>query len=76
MQDIFISLENTGERHQYDEAVKALNSYCVPQVNAAFARQAFHKTNPKAGETTQQFATRLKKAAINCNYGAETDKNI
>ena len=60
----------------YDEAVDALNSYFMPQMKAAFARQSLHEINPKAGETTQQFATRLKKAAVNCHYGAEADNNV
>ena len=57
-------------------AVTALNNYFVPKVNNALARQVFHGINPAAGETIQQFATRLKKAALDCAYGAETDNNI
>ena len=57
-------------------AVTALNNYFVPKVNNALARQVFHGINPAAGETLQQFATRLKKAALDCAYGAETDNNI
>ena len=44
--------------------------------NADLARQVFHDINPAAGETIQQFATRLKKAALYCAYGDETDNNI
>ena len=65
-----------GDRREYDVAVTALNNYFVPKVNNAFARQVFHGINPAAGETIQQFATRLKKAALDCAYGAETDNNI
>ena len=42
----------------------------------ALARQVFHGINPAAGETIQQFATRLKKAALDCANGTETDNNI
>ena len=55
---------------------KALNNYFVPMANAALARQVFHDINPAAGETIQQFATRLKKAALYCTYGDETENNI
>ena len=76
VQDIFLTLADTGERREYDVAVTALNNYFVPKTNAALARQVFHGINPAAGETIQQFATRLKKAALDCAYGDETDNNI
>ena len=76
VQDIFLTLTETGDRREYDVAVTALNNYFVPKVNNALARQVFHSINPAAGETIQQFATRLKKAALDCAYGAETDNNI
>ena len=76
VQDIFLTLTDTGERREYDVAVTALNNYFVPKANAALARQVFHGINPAAGETIQQFATRLKKAALDCAYGDETDNNI
>ena len=77
VQDIFLTLTETGDRREYDVAVTALNNYYfVPKVNNALARQVFHGINPAAGETIQQFATRLKKAALDCAYRAETDNNI
>lgn len=57
----------------YDAAVAALNRYFVPQVNATFAHQTFHKISQKEGETVQQFATQLIRAARDCNFGAGTD---
>ena len=47
-----------------------------PKVNNALARHVFHGIHPAAGETIQQFATRLRKAALDRAYGAETDNNI
>ncbi len=76
VQNIFSTLENTGEVTDYDAAVTALNSYFVPHVNAAFARQAFHKLNQKTGETIQQFATRLRQAAKDCGFQADTDNQV
>ncbi len=48
----------------------------MPQVNAAFARQAFHTLNQKTGETIQQFATRLRQAPKDCGFQADTDNQI
>ena len=60
----FATLANTGQRYDYAAAVVALNAYFVPQVNSAFARQTFHQIEQRPGETVQQFATRLRSAAI------------
>lgn len=43
VQDVFSTLPQTGEVTNYAAAVAALNAYFVPQVNAAYARQTFHK---------------------------------
>ena len=37
VQDIFLTLTDTGERREYDVAVTALNNYFVPKANAALA---------------------------------------
>ena len=47
VQDIFLTLTDTGERREYDVAVTALNNYFVPKANAALARQVFHGINPE-----------------------------
>ncbi|XP_077861574.1 uncharacterized protein LOC144342001, partial [Saccoglossus kowalevskii] len=76
VQDIFSTLPLTGEVTDYDAAVTALNTYFVPQVNPAFARQTFHQIAQKQGETVQQFVTRLRKAARDCNFAADNDNQI
>ena len=76
LREIFTTLPDTGEATDYTRAVEALNAYFVPQVNSAFARQTFHQITQKPGETVQQFATRLKKAAKDCDFGADTDNQI
>ena len=63
VQEIFTTLTETGDATNYASAVEALNAYFVPQVNSAFARQTFHQITQNPGETVQQFATRLRKAA-------------
>ena len=60
----------------YASAVAALNAYFVPQLNSTFARQTFHRITQNPGETVQQFVTRLRKAAKDCDFGTDTDNQI
>lgn len=76
VQDIFSTLPRTGEVTDYAAAVDALNTYFVPQVNAAYARQTFHKVSQKQGETVQQFCTRLRQAAKDCDFQGDKDNQI
>ena len=76
VQEIFTTLTDTGNTTDYARAVDVLNAYFVPQVNSAFARQTFHQITQKPGETVQQFATRLKKAAKDCDFGTDADNQI
>jgi hypothetical protein len=76
VQDIFSTLQNTGEAIEYAPCVTALNEYFVPQVNVPYARQLFSAAEPTEGETFQQFSTRLRKLALDSNYGADTDNHI
>ena len=76
MQEIFTTLTENGDATNYARAVEALNAYFVPQVNSAFARQTFHRITQNPGETVQQFVTRLRKAAKDCDFGTDTDNQI
>lgn len=76
VQDIFSTFPWTGEVTDYAAAVDALNTYFVPQVNAAYARQTFHKVSQKQGETVQQFCTRLRQAAKDCDFQGDKDNQI
>ena len=69
-------MPDMGGPTEYDAAVAALNAYFVPQVNTAFARQSFYQTTQKPGETVQQFVTRLRQAAKDCAFAADTDNQI
>ena len=48
----------------------------MPQVNSAFARQTFHRITQNPGETVQQFVTRLRRSAKDCDFGTDTDNPI
>lgn len=76
VQDIFATLPDRGAADEYDACVDALNTYFVPQVNVPYARQLFNAVELSDGETFQQFSTRLRKLAVDCNYGADTDNHI
>ena len=76
VQEIFTTLTETGDATNYASAVEALNAYFVPQVNSAFARQTFHRITQNPGETVQQFVTRLRKAAKDCDFGTDPDNQI
>uniref|UniRef100_A0A1A8UR80 Inter-alpha (Globulin) inhibitor H2 n=1 Tax=Nothobranchius furzeri TaxID=105023 RepID=A0A1A8UR80_NOTFU len=76
VQDVFSTLPRTGGAADYAAAVTALNTYFVPQVNAAYARQTFHKLSQTPGETVQQFCTRLRRAAKDCDFQGDNDNQI
>ena len=41
VQDIFLTLPNTGDVKDYQKAVDALNAYFAPKVNTTYARHCF-----------------------------------
>ena len=76
VQDIFLTLPDTGEPADYGRAVLALDDYFVPRVNVTFARQEFHAVTQQHAETVQQFVTRLRQAGRDCAFGADMDNQI
>ena len=76
VQDIFSTLPDTGDAKDYKKAVEALNAYFIPKVDVTYARHSFRQLSQAPGETTRQFATRLRRVAKDCDYGAETDNQI
>ena len=76
VQDIFYTLSNTGDAKDYKKAVDAFNAYFVPKVDTRYARHCFRQLTQAPGETTRQFATRLRRAAKDCDYGAGTDNQF
>ena len=76
VQDIFYTLPDMGDEKDYEKAVDALNAYFVPKIDATYARHCFRQLTEAPGETIRQFATRLRRAAKDCGYGADTDNQI
>ena len=76
VQDIFLTLPNTGDVKDYRKAVDALNAYFAPKVDTTYARHCFRQLIQALGETIRQFATRLRRASKDCDYGEDTDNQI
>ena len=76
VQDIFSTLPNTGDAKDYKKAVDALNAYFVPKVDTTYARNRFRQLIQAAGKTAQKFATRLRRASKDCDYGEDTGNQI
>ena len=65
-QEIFDTLPDTGE--DYATAMAKLDGYFTPKKNVDFEVFQFRKTMQHSGETTDQFATRLRKLASTCEF--------
>ena len=76
VQDIFLNLPNTGDVKDYRKAVDALNAYFAPKVDTTYARHCFRQLIQAPGETIRQFATRLRRASKDCDYGEDTENQI
>ena len=58
------------------KAVDALNAYFIPKTDTTYARHSFRQLTQTPGETTRQFATRLRRVAKDCGYGEDTENQI
>lgn len=79
VRDIFnnsIPTAARGEAKDYKKAMDALTEYFKPQKNVPMARQAFLAAQPRAGETINNFVTRLQMLAEHCEYGDEKDNQV
>ena len=76
VQDIFATLDETGDVTDYSVAVSVLNSYFVPRSSETDARHAFKQTIPKPGESIQQYVVRLKTAVRDSGYGSNAINQI
>ena len=65
-QDIFETLSNTGS--DYATAKKKLDDYFSPKINVDYEVFQFRQAQQLSGERVEQFATRLRKMADNCEF--------
>ena len=70
VRDIFnnsIPAATRGEAKDYKKAMDSLTDYFKVRKNAPMARQTFLAAKPTAGETINNFITRLQKLAGYCD---------
>jgi len=67
-QEIFDTLTETGEN--YETALAKLDEYFLPKKNVNYETLQFRQAKQKSDETVEQFVTRLRKLAVNCEFSA------
>ena len=72
-QELFDTLPDTGD--DYATALTKLDAYFTPKKNVDYETFQFRQASQKAGETVDQFVTRLRKLAINCEF-TDLDKEL
>ena len=76
VQEIFETLPDTAADNDYDRAITCLNTYFKPKANVPFERRVFRKSSQNLEETVDQYATRLKKLALTCDFEDKKDDMI
>ena len=67
-QVIFDTLPETGEDDDYKTAIEKLDEYFSPKKNVDYEIFQFRQAKQNSDETTDQFATRLRKLASHCEF--------
>ena len=73
--EIFDTLQETGEESEYDTAVAKLNEYFNPQVNTTYEVYNFRQTKQKEGESLDSYHTRLRQLTKTCEF-TDVEKEI
>ena len=73
--EIFDTLENTGEDKDYQTGVEKLTAHFNPQVNTTYEVYNFRKAQQSEGESLDSFHTRLRTLAKTCEF-ADANKEI
>ena len=76
MQDLFETLQDPGtpadaaedNADEYQKALRTLDAYFSAQLNEPYERHVFRNLKQEEGETVDQFITRLRRQAENCNW--------
>ena len=69
-------LKFAGGAKDYDKAIDGLSDHFKHRKNAPMARQTYPAAKPSAGETINNFITRLQKFAEHCDYEAQRDNQV
>ena len=65
-QELFDTLPDTGD--DYTTALAKLDGYFLPKKNVDYEIFQFREAVQQAGETTDQYVTRLRKLAAHCEF--------
>ena len=65
-QEIFDTIPDTGD--DYDTAINKLDGYFSPKKNLDYEVFKFRTTTQNVGETVDQYVTRLRRMAPNCEF--------
>ena len=76
VQELFETLQDprsqadAGEDNadEYQKALRTLDSHFTAQLNEPYERHVFRNLKQEEGETVDQFITRLRRQAENCNW--------
>ena len=76
VQELFETLQDprsqadAGEDNadEYQKALRKLDSHFTAQLNEPYERHVFRNLKQEEGETVDQFITRLRRQAENCNW--------
>ena len=83
VQELFETLQDPVPRvdarednaDEYQKALRTLDAHFRAQLNEPYERHAFRNLKQDEGETVDQFITRLRRQAENCNWD-NTDEPI
>ena len=79
VQTIFEGLgdfEVGADQSKYTKTLKILDDYFIPKANIPYERHVFRNMKQESSETIDQFASRLRTQALNCDFGDVIDENI
>ena len=79
VQTIFEGLgdfEVGADQSKYTKTLKILDDYFIPKANIPYERHVFRNMKQESSETIDQFASRLRTQALNCDFGDAIDENI
>lgn len=76
VQDIFVTMEDTGNDKDYEVALRNLNNYFTQKNNVLYERHIFWLAVQEQGESVDSFVSRLKQLAVMCDFGDHKDDLI
>jgi uncharacterized membrane-anchored protein YjiN (DUF445 family) len=62
------SLEDPEKSTKYEKLSSKLSDYFSPKKNKHYSRYLFFKMRPNSGESTIEYAARLREKALSCNF--------